>query len=156
MRAKLHFSLIAFFVLFVAQAQKITENTLPGEWIPVGIIIPEDGTIINFEKNEVTLSDKMQAKITETKGDAEEFKTYLLEGFAVYKDIFRVVIEPGIINRFEDGKTIGAPFTLIEKDGKQYLDIDGEMNYVYMQNGNLVMAPSAGQPGFFTIILKKQ
>jgi len=153
---KLQFTLIALFMLFVAQAQKITTEYLMGEWRPVTIMIPEDGTVVNFEKNEVTLSDNMLKELTEAQLDVEENKANLLTAFSVYKDIFRVVFEPGIINRFEDGKAIAAPFALTEEEGRQYLDIDGEKNYVYLQNGNLVLAPSAGQPGMFTITLKKQ
>ncbi|MES2487242.1 MAG: hypothetical protein V4581_15000 [Bacteroidota bacterium] len=152
---KLHSACIALFIVFAAQAQTITMQTLVGSWVPAQIIM--NGTTVDLEKNQVTLSADMVNDLKDTDQDEATVKAALLEEFSGFKDIFTVKFETGIINRFEDGATVAAPITIIEENGKQFLYIDKkEKNFIALQNGMLVLSPSAEAADEFKIILRKQ
>jgi len=139
---KLHITLIAFFALFIAQAQTVTEKDLLGEWTPRKMTV--QGTFIDFKTGDITFSPETQEQVEASGQDIEEVKTMVKEGLANGgMDKIKVIFKSGLAAEFHRPDSVKeVTYTLSVESGSTYMiRNDGKEMKVSIADGLLQLVP---------------
>ncbi|MES2487240.1 MAG: hypothetical protein V4581_14990 [Bacteroidota bacterium] len=139
---KLHITLIAFFVLFIAQAQTVTEKDLLGEWTPRKMTV--QGTFIDFKTGDITFSPETQEEVEASGQDIEEVKNMVKEGLANGgMDKIKVIFKSGLAAEFHRPDSVKeVTYTLSVESGSTYMiRNDGKEMKVSLADGLLQIVP---------------
>ncbi|MES2487241.1 MAG: hypothetical protein V4581_14995 [Bacteroidota bacterium] len=117
---QLTYAAIAFFVLFAAQAQTVTEIDLLGTWNVSFATL--QGSTINFKTGEIHLSNEAAAEIEAKGQDLEEAKKGIITEIGpLFKEMY-VEFKPGLIMDLNvPGAQKNTTYTLKEVSGTTYI-----------------------------------
>ncbi|MEL1243657.1 hypothetical protein AAEO56_05245 [Flavobacterium sp. DGU11] len=139
---KIFCSLMLFVFMTTAFAQKITEKDLSGTWKLTAF--EANGMTINYKTSDIILSPKMKEKY----GDkAETFRKMMVEELKKNKPKQQeLFFEDGIkvIFRKENEEPLSWHYYIFEKEGVEYLQMNGGDFMMTMSGKALVLSGKEG------------
>ncbi|MEL1245400.1 hypothetical protein AAEO56_14090 [Flavobacterium sp. DGU11] len=151
---KILFTLLAFFIVFIANAQKITEKDLLGRWTITAMTV--SGNHMDFKNCTITVSDDWQKDSPQmTKGEWEAQLKKGLEYFGTANTSFS---EGSIMSFYMEKMEYGGGYHIVEENGSTYIQDDvtpGDKFRIELKNGLLYWELAIDKGNIFHLTFEK-